>query len=54
VEYAALIVLLGIFIHTLSFARFNWRKNNKKATAGAVILAFISAAFPVYMLFFRS
>ena len=48
-----LLLLLVISVHTLSFAKYNWDRGNKRAAVGAALMALISIALPAIVMFTR-
>lgn len=49
-----IIVLIWIFVHTISFGAWNWKKNNNKFGAVIVILlALIALILPIYVMFLK-
>ncbi len=51
---AIISVLAYALIHTVSYALWNWRKNNKAGFVFIILLCLVMTALPVYILFFRS
>jgi hypothetical protein len=49
----AAVILLGIFLYTLSYGRWTWKKNNKIGAVMVFITAFFELILPVYTYFFR-
>lgn len=46
-KYAAAAFILISLIYLLSFAKYNLNKKNKRAFAGAILLAFLTIALPI-------
>ncbi|NMB96974.1 MAG: hypothetical protein GYA02_10255 [Clostridiaceae bacterium] len=51
--YIAVIVLGLVSFYLLTFARHNWKKNNKMAAVGIVLLALAAFVYPVVILVLR-
>jgi uncharacterized membrane protein HdeD (DUF308 family) len=51
--FLALVIILWIVMRTISFAVWNWRHENKTGSVMVMFLSIISAALPVYVVFFR-
>ncbi len=52
-KYIAAVFILFNLIYILSFARYNLRKKNKAAAAGAILLAFLIVTLPVIVLIIK-
>ena len=52
-KYILIIVCLIVSFRTLTFARFNWGQDNKRAAVGSVTLALFTIAGPLILLFFE-
>lgn len=52
-KYFIVIILFGVFIHSLSFAKYNWDKKNALAAVGAAILGVAAFILPLIVLFSR-
>jgi hypothetical protein len=50
-KYVAAIFISWSVIYILSYAKYNLSKKNKLAAAGAIILAFLTAAIPAIVMF---
>jgi hypothetical protein len=50
-KYVFIIVCLIVSFRTLTFARFNWGNNNKRAAVGSVALALFTIAGPLILMF---
>lgn len=50
-NYIAAIFILFSVMYILSFAKYNISKKNKIAAAGAILLAFLTVALPVIVMF---
>ena len=53
----ALIVLFAltvITIHTISYAVWNWRNNNKSGALLVFLICLVTIALPTYVYFFRT
>ena len=48
-KYIVIIFIMVISIRTLTFARSNWNRNNKRATVGSVILVVLTLAGPLIL-----
>ncbi|HOE57016.1 MAG TPA: hypothetical protein PLL98_12165 [Bacillota bacterium] len=51
--YIAAAFILISLIYILSFAKYNLKKKNKRAFAGAVLLAFLIIALPVLVMLMK-
>lgn len=47
-----ILILLLVFIHMLSFAKYNWEQRNKLGAVGAIILALAALILPLVVMFF--
>ncbi|MGE5631874.1 MAG: hypothetical protein ACM3TR_12360 [Caulobacteraceae bacterium] len=52
-KYVSSIFILFSFIYILSFAKYSLNKKNRRAAAGAVLLAFLIVAAPVLVMFIK-
>jgi hypothetical protein len=52
-KYAIVLLLLAALIHLLSFAKYNWKKNNRLAAVGSAIIGFAAFVIPLYLIFLR-
>ena len=50
-KYAIVLLLLAALIHLLSFAKYNWKKNNRLAAVGSAIIGFAAFVIPLYLIF---
>lgn len=50
-KFIAIVLILPIFIYLVSFAVYNWKKNNKLAAVGAAIIGIAAYTLPIYILF---
>lgn len=48
-----MIILLWVFLYTISYGKWEWQKKNRLAGAMVVIIALAALVLPVYLLFFR-
>jgi len=47
------IILTWVFIYTLSYARWVWKKKNRLGAIMVFLVAIIALVLPVYSIFFR-
>ena len=47
------IVILWVFLRTLSFAAWNWKNKNKSGSFMVLLVGAASVALPVYTVFFK-
>lgn len=53
-KYVVSLFLLILLFYLLSFARYNWRSNNKIAAIGSAVLGFAAFGISIVILFFAS
>ncbi|NPV43552.1 MAG: hypothetical protein HPY70_06195 [Firmicutes bacterium] len=51
-SYLAMIFILAASVYSFSFARYCWKKQNRIAAVGALLLTLVSIILPAVMLFF--
>ncbi len=51
-RYVVIIFIMVIAFRTLTFARTNWNRNNKRAAVGSVTLAVFTLAAPLILMLF--
>jgi len=51
-RYIATLFPLALLVYMLSFAKYNWTKNNKLAAAGAALIGVAAFALAFYVIFF--
>jgi len=51
-KYFISIFPLALLIYMLSFAKYNWTRNNKLAAVGATLIGVAAFALSVYVIFF--
>jgi hypothetical protein len=49
----AIVVLIWVFIYTVSYGRWTWKRKNRFGAVMVVLLAVVAFVFPLYALFFR-
>jgi hypothetical protein len=49
-KYITIILIFLSTIYTFSFAKNNWKENNKLGAIGVVVVALISIILPVFIL----
>ncbi|MCX7746511.1 MAG: hypothetical protein N2645_06435 [Clostridia bacterium] len=52
-KYIAILFLLTVSVHPLSYAKYNWGKKNKLAAVGSILLAIAAVIFPSVLLLLR-
>jgi len=52
-RYIIIIVIIPPSLYTFSFARYSWKKKEKLAALGAVILGTVAIVFPVLTLLIK-
>ena len=50
-KYIVMAFILVIFIYSLSFVKYNWKKKNKMAAVGVILLSMVSVVLPVILLY---
>ena len=45
-----IVIAAAVSFNTLTFARFNWNKENKRAAIGAFVLSIFTIAAPVILI----
>lgn len=50
----ALLLLAYIAIHTMSYAVWNWKHNNKPGAIVVILVCLVTIALPAYVYFFRT
>jgi hypothetical protein len=50
IYYFGFLYIILSSIYTFSFARYSWRKNNKLAAVGAVLMVMLSIAVSTFVL----
>lgn len=50
---ALLVLLVWVFIYTLSFGTWTWKRKNKLGAIMIYLVAICSLALPIYSVFFR-
>jgi len=48
------VILVWVFIRTMSYVAWNWKSNNKLGSIMALIVCLASVVLPVYVVFFRA
>jgi len=51
---ALILVLAYALIHTVSYAVWNWKNNNKAGSIFVILVCVATIVLPVYVLFFRT
>ncbi|SNS96854.1 hypothetical protein SAMN05446037_103043 [Anaerovirgula multivorans] len=51
-SFVSIIILLWVFLHTLSYGIWTWKKNNRLGAVMVFILAATVLVLPVYSKFF--
>jgi len=51
---ALILVLAYALIHTVSYAVWNWKNNNKAGSIFVILVCTAMIALPAYILFFRT
>lgn len=51
-SYLAMIFILLVSVYSFSFAKYCWKKKNRVAAVGALLLTLVSIILPAVMLFF--
>jgi len=55
ITWAAIILLIVYaLIHTVSYAVWNWKNNNKAGSVFIILVCLVMVALPAYILFFRT
>lgn len=52
-EICAAIIIIWVFIYTISFGRWNWKKKNKLGAVMIYLLAVLMIMLPVYTVYFK-
>jgi hypothetical protein len=50
-DFAVIIGLTVVFVYMLSFAKYNWDKQNRLGAAGVLLLALAAAVLPLIAMF---
>jgi hypothetical protein len=53
-EIFATVIILWIVVRTISFALWNWKHENKAGSVMVMLLSIVSAALPLYVVFFKT
>lgn len=48
------VIVIGVFIYTVSFGNWTWKKKNKIGACMIYLLAAISVALPFYAVFIKA
>jgi hypothetical protein len=52
-KYVAILFLLIVSVYPLSYAKYNWSRNNKLGAIGSILLAVAAVIFPSVLLILR-
>ena len=47
------VIIIIIFVRTITFGAFQWKNKNKAGAVGVFIFALVELSFPFYMLFVK-
>lgn len=50
----SIIILIWVFIRTISFGKWTWNKKNKLGGIAVFLIALASLIIPIYAMYFRS
>jgi len=49
----AVVILVWVFVYTVSYGKWTWKKKNRLGAVMVVLLAVFALMFPLFALFFR-
>ena len=50
-KYLIVVFLSGVLVYLMSFAKYNWDRDNRIAAVGAAIVGLAAFVLPIYLMF---